>query len=114
MSDLSGFIFFEARPKFRQHERVRSSIIAITTLCQELFVSKELGPFRLTPNVFSNRKMSMQIILDDLDDRDKLQENRRYQELLIDIRLASRRDRLLRFKKLKVTRYRLTEKVTEG
>lgn len=110
MSDLSGFIFIEAKPKFRQHNQVLRGMLGISALCNELFANGSLGQFSIKhDNLLAKRKLSVQIIFDELVDRDKLQENRRFQELMIDIRLASKRDRFRRFKHLRMTRYKLVK-----
>ena len=59
-----------------------------------------------SPTHASRKKLAFQVIFDDLKDKEAFEQNRRFQELLIDLQLACKRDRLLRYKRLVAIRYR--------
>ena len=104
MDEESGFIYFEAKPKFRRYDDVYQTITDLTVLCQELY--EGIADFRISLNLASRRKLTFQVIFDDFKDKEAFEQNRRFQELLIDLRLACKPDRLLRYKRLVATRYR--------
>ncbi len=110
MSGEAGFIYFEARPKFRRYKDVFKTITALAALCQELY--EGIADYRLRMDLGSPRKLTFQVVFDELKYKEKFEQNRRFQELMIDLRLACKGDRLLRFKHLVVTRYKLPDKVS--
>lgn len=103
MSEQSGFIYFEARPKLGRYDDVYKAITELATLCQELY--QGVADFKLRLDLASRNKLTFQVVFDELKDTEAFEQNRRFQELMIELRLACKPDRLLRYKHVVATRY---------
>ncbi len=101
MSEQSGFIYIEAKPKFWRFYDVHKIMTSIVVLCGEL--ADGVMDCKAGMRIVSRNKLSFQITFQDLKDKDIIEQNQRFQELVIDLRLASKRDRSLRRKQLVAT-----------
>jgi len=86
-------IYIDAKPKFRRYEDVYKVFVKMTGLMHETY--KEYETIRLRLEKDTHRQVIISITFDSLEDRDKWRENRKYQELIVDLEEACKPEKFL-------------------